>query len=114
MTVNGVPATRYRNEPSVELGNRWAKLTAAMAELAELVAELDEIWQSLTEYAADEGVSVEVGDEYEATVRLGEKPILPREVSEPEDNAELERRLVESSFWDQVSSKDAARLRTLW
>ena len=118
VTVNGLPANRYRNEPGVKLVNRWAELKAAKAELAEQVAELDaeiaEIQEALIEYADAEDVSVVVGDEYEATVRHDTKTMFPRKGSEPEEYAELEQRLVESPFWDQVSSMDAARLRTLW
>ena len=118
VTVNGLPANRYRNEPGVKLVNRWAELKAAKAELAEQEAAIDveigEIQEALVEYADAENVSVVVGDEYEATIKHDEKTMFPRKGYEPEEHAELERRLVESPFWDRVSSMDAARLRTLW
>lgn len=118
ITVNGLPANRYRNEPGVVLVNRWAELKAAKAELNEQLAEIDEeiaeIQEALIEYADAEDVSIVVGDAYEATVKYDEKTMFPRKGQEPEDYTELEQRLVESPFWDQVSSMDAPRLRTLW
>lgn len=118
VTVSGLPAKRYRNEPGVKLVNRWSSLKQAKAELVEQVGQIDEeigeVQEALIEYADAQCVSVVVGDEHEATIKRDEKTMFPRKGSEPEQHAELERRLIESSFWDQVSSVDATRLKSLW
>jgi len=118
ITVNGLPANRYRSEPGVVLVNRWAELKAEKGDLNEQIAEIDEeideIQEALIEYAEAEDVSVVVGDEFEATVKIDERTMFPRKGSEPDEYDALERTLAKSPFWDQVSSMDAARLRSLW
>ena len=118
ITVHGLPANRYRNEPGVVLVNRWAELKAQKDELngqiAEIDEEIDEIQEALIEYAEAENVSVVVGDEFEATVKQDERTMFPRKGSEPEEHDALEGILAKSPFWNQVSSMDAARLRSLW
>ncbi len=102
----------------MKLVNRWGELKAAKAELNDQVAEIDdeiaELQQALIEYDDSEDVSVVVGDDFEATVKHNKKTMFPRKSVEPAEHTELERLLVESPYWDQVSSMDAYRLRALW
>jgi putative RecB family exonuclease len=118
ITVEDLPLNRYRKEPGVKLVNRWTELKAAKADLTEQVGEIDdeigELQEALIEYAESEGVSVIVGDEHESTIRHAEKVMFPRKTMELEDHAKLEQKLLESPFWEMVSSMDASLLRTLW
>ncbi len=49
----------------------------------------------------------------EASVSTKESWTLPRKTQEPERAAELEARLRDSKWWEEVSSLDASRLRKL-
>lgn len=116
--VEELPPNRYVNEPGVKLVNRWAELKDEKAELKvqadEIEAEIEEIKEAMIEYAEREGLEVVVGDEYESTIKQTEKIMFPRKSSELEEHAQLEQKLIESDFWDNVSSMDTGRLKTYW
>jgi len=116
--VNGLPVNEYAGEPGVKLVNRWAELRAEKAALAAKIHAIDEevedVQAALGDYADREDCSVVVGDAFEATVRNVEKVVFPRKSVEPDEHAELLRRLSDSPHWKDVSGLDVTRLRALW
>ena len=116
--TDALPTNRFLGEPGVALVDCHTTLTAEIDELKGKIASLDgqrdEVVDALLVYADREGVTTVVGSSREARVTELVQIGLPRKSAEPEEYAELDRRLRAGESWPAVSSLDPHALRRLW
>lgn len=116
--VRLLPENELIKEPAVALVDRWAELDAKRKGLqdqqASLENEIEEIRQALVAIAQRDGLELIAGREKEVTITASDRVLFPRKGQEPEKAQELEAALQATPWWQQLSSLNAAELRTAW
>lgn len=116
--VRVMPENELAKEPAVALVDRWAELDAKRKLLqnaqGDIEKQIEDVRQALVAIAKRDGLELIAGREKEVVISVIDRVLFPRKGQEPEKAADFEAALRGTPWWPQLSSLNAADLRSAW